>query len=347
MQAIQYAGVGQVVHTEVPDPVPAPGCVLVRVAAAGICQTDVHIRSNSKLAIPAGTVLGHEIYGTVAGFGDGVTNLHLGSRVIVHPVFSCGSCRNCVAGFTNACLNTAGRLSPPPVPGVSVDGGLAEFVVAPVTAMVPADGLDPALAAILADAGLVPYHSVNAVRDLLRPGSSAVVIGIGGLGQFAVSILRETTAAKIIALDVRPQALETVRSGVDHAFLATEEYVVESVLAAAGGFGAELVLDLVGTSTTLRLAGAVVAPYGAIRVPGQGGGTFPFETDRTSTKLPRGASIVRPYSGTRSELVDLVALARTGRLDAGINRYRFEDALTAIDDLENGRITGRAVVVMD
>ncbi|MFF5989155.1 alcohol dehydrogenase catalytic domain-containing protein [Prauserella flavalba] len=328
-------------------PTATPGRVLLRVAAAGICHTDVHFRASPHPAIPPGTVLGHEIAGTIVERGDGVTSFAVGDQVIVHPVWSCGTCRQCVAGVTNACLSTAGRLSQPPVPGVSVDGGLAEFVAVPATALVAADALDPAFAATLTDAGLVPYHSINAVGDLLRPGSCAVVIGIGGLGQFAVEILRASTVAKVIALDVRQQALDEVRAKVDHTFVSTDDDIAEKVLRAAGGHGADLVLDLVGTTTTLALAGAVVAPYGTIRVPGQGDGTLQFETARTSTTLPRGATISRPYSGTRQDLVDLVALARTGCLTTRITHYGFENALTAFDDLENGRLVGRAVVIMD
>ncbi|MGW4127220.1 zinc-binding dehydrogenase [Amycolatopsis japonica] len=121
---------------------------------------------------------------------------------------------------------------------------------------------------------------------------------------------------------------------------------MENVLRATGMHGAELVLDFVGSTTTLALAGAVVAPYGAIRVPGQGGGTFPFETARTTTTLPRGTTISRPYSGTHQDLVDLVALARTHPLDIHITRYEFDRALSALDDLEHGHIAGRAVIVM-
>lgn len=347
MWAIQYLGVGKVHYTEVPRPGLSPGRVLVRVAAAGICQTDVHFRASGELALPPGTVLGHEIAGSVAGVAEDVTSFAVGDQVVVHPIWSCGACRQCFAGRENACLNTASRLSPPPVPGVSVDGGLAEYVVVPASALVPADALDPAFAATLTDAGLVPYHSINAARDLLRPGSSAVVIGLGGLGQFAVAILRAMTAATVIGLDVKEDALAAVRDKVDYAFLSTEGDIVERVLKAAGGHGADFVLDLVGTTATLGLAGSVVAPYGAIRVPGQGGGTLRFETARTTTTLPRGATISRPYSGTFQDLVELVSLARTGLLDVRITRYRFDRALDAFDDLEGGRVTGRAVVVMD
>ncbi|MFW2237991.1 zinc-binding dehydrogenase [Rhodococcus opacus] len=224
---------------------------------------------------------------------------------------------------------------------------MAEFVTVPASALVPAAGLDPVFAAVLPDAGLVPYHSINAVKDTLRPGSTAVVIGMGGLGQFAVELLRALTSVRIIALDVKEAALAAVRHKVDYTFVSGSSNVSEQVMEAAGGYGADFVLDLVGSSATLQLAGAVVAPYGAIRVPGLSDGVFKFETSQLSTSLPWGASITRPYSGTYQDLHDLVALAQTGQININLVRYNFDEALRAFDDLEAGKINGRAVVVMD
>jgi alcohol dehydrogenase, propanol-preferring len=151
---------------------------------------------------------------------------------------------------------------------------------------------------------------------------------------------------RIIALDINEAALNAVRHKVDHTFSADAADVAECVLEAAGGYGADFVLDLVGNSATLKLAGGVVAPYGAIRVPGLDEGVFEFETSQVSTSLPWGASITRPYSGTHPDLHDLVALAKTRPLDVNLVRYSFDDALKAFDHLEAGKINGRAVVVM-
>lgn len=347
MRAIQYLGVNDVAQTEVEKPSVTAGHALVKVAAAGLCQTDIHVRASSVQMLPTGVVLGHEIAGTIVETADDVENFAVGDLIIVHPVWSCGSCRQCIAGRENACLNTGGRLMPAATPGVSVNGGMAEYVAVPASALVPAGDLDPAFAAVLSDAGIVPYHSINAARDLLRPGSTAVVIGIGGLGQFAVEILRAITGARIIALDVKEEALAAVRDKVDHTFMSDDPEVANKVLQAAGGYGPDFVLDLVGNSATLELDGAIVAPYGAIRVPGLSDGVFEFETSQMATSLPWGASLTRPYSGTHQDLHDLVALARTGRLAANLTRYDFDQALQAFDDLEAGKINGRAVIVMD
>lgn len=141
--------------------------------------------------------------------------------------------------------------------------------------------------------------------------------------------------------------MEAVRDKVDHAFPSDDPAVADKVLNAAGGHGADFVLDLVGNNATLKLSGSVVAPYGAIRVPGLGDGTLEFETSQLVTSLPWGASITRPYSGTHQDLHDLVALTQARKISANLTTYTFDNALQAFDDLDAGKINGRAVVVME
>jgi propanol-preferring alcohol dehydrogenase len=347
MQAVRYTGVGQLDMDDVPMPAVRSGQVLLRVRAAGICQTDIHLRSSPQVTLPLGLVMGHEICGTVERVAPDVTSVGVGDTVVVYPIWSCGGCRQCLAGRQNACRRTPDRMTPPPVPGVSVDGGLAEYVVAPATALVPAEGLDHAFAATLGDAGLVPYHCIVDGADPLGPGSSAAVIGLGGLGQFAVAILRAVTRATVVGVDVRESALEASARHLDLGVLAGDPRVAQQILAVTGSHGADLVLDFVGSTETLALAVRLVAPYGRIRVPGQGGGHIEISTDRATSSLPRGATISRPYSGRRSDLEQLVALATTGAIDTDVTRYSFADYTQAFDDLEAGRVVGRAVIVMD
>ncbi|MDN2495259.1 zinc-binding dehydrogenase [Nocardia nova] len=347
MRAVQYLGVQDVSMTDVDEPKLQPSHVLLRVVAAGVCQTDIHMRASTEPMLAPDTVLGHEICGRIVELAEDVENYTVGDQVVVYPVWSCQVCRQCIGGRENACLKTGGRMFPAPTPGVSADGGLAELIAVPAAALVPADGLDPAFAAILPDAGLVPYHSINAARDLLRPGATAAIIGIGGLGQLAVEILRTLTGVRIIALDIKDEALGAVQDKVDRTFRSDRPGVAVDILTAAGGHGVDFVLDLVGSSQTLSLSASVVAPYGTIRVPGLNDGLFEFETSQLSTSLPWGASITRPYSGTRQDLTDLVALARTGRINANLTRYQFGDVMQAFDDLEAGKINGRAVIVMN
>ncbi|MBD1551433.1 alcohol dehydrogenase catalytic domain-containing protein [Pseudomonas typographi] len=346
MKAIQLVRPTVVELRDLPQPKPAAGEVLLKVTAAGLCHTDISIQHEKTSLFPAGLVLGHEIAGIVDSVGEGVTGWAPGDAAIVHPCWSCGACPECVAGRQNACRRTTGRLASPPTPGVSVNGGMAEYVAVPARTLIAADGLDPAVAAILPDAALVPYHSIHATRDLLVPGSTLVIIGLGGLGNLGVQIARALTAARIVAIDGKPAALQAVEGSVDLALPADAADLEQRILDFTGGQGAQVVLDFVGIDATLRLAAGVVARYGAIRVPGLGEGTLPFEARHAAQYLPWGASITRPYSGTYQDLVELVALARQQRIKPIVRRYPFEDAMQAFEDLAAGKIVGRAVLQM-
>lgn len=215
----------------------------------------------------------------------------------------------------------------------------------PASALLSAEGLDPATAATLTDAALTPYHSIAASADLLRPGATALVIGAGGLGGMAVQILRAVTAARVVVLDVREVAVAAIADQVDLALVGDDQGVVGKVLDATGGFGAEVVLDLVGTDDTLALAAAAVAPYGAIRAIGLTEDRFGFETGQPSTSLSWGVSITHPYSGTYADLAAVVDLARSGHLTPPVQRFPLKRALEVFDRLEAGELTGRGVLV--
>jgi propanol-preferring alcohol dehydrogenase len=345
MKAIQLLEPTKLELTDIDKPAIGEGDVLLRVLAAGVCQTDVHMRRTTEAWVPRGTVLGHEVAGEVVESGSGVHAWQSGDAVIVHPVWSCGACSACTAGRQNACKRTGNRMFPAPTPGVSVHGGMAEYMVAPASALVGIGDLDLAVAATLTDAALTPYHSIRQTQHLLVPGTTAVVIGVGGLGRMAVQILRAVTSARVIVLDVLDAALDAVRDQVDLAIRADDPAAVEAVLGATEGYGAEVVLDLVGNDKTLALAGNVVAPYGAIRAVGLTEGHFTFETSQGAMSLPWGASLTRPYSGTFQDLVEVVALAQAGKLTPEVHRFPLEQALTALDELEAGRVRGRAVLI--
>lgn len=345
MRAVQLLEPTKLELTEIGTPEPRAGQVLLEVLAAGVCQTDVHMRRTTEAWVPAGTILGHETAGRIAAVGEGVSNWAVGDAVAVYPVWSCGVCRSCTAGKQNACLNTGSRLAPAATPGVSVNGGMADYMVVPEPALVPTGDLDPATAATLTDAALTPYHSVRETQHLLGPGSSAVVIGAGGLGRMTVQILRAITAARVVVLDVKETALAAIRDEADAVLDSSDPGVADKVLAATGGSGADVVIDLVGNDATLALAAGIVAPYGAVRAVGLTEGHFTFETSQGALSLPWGVSLTRPYSGTYQDLVEVVALARSGHLRPVVQTFPLDQALSALDQLEAGSLTGRGVLV--
>jgi alcohol dehydrogenase, propanol-preferring len=345
MQGVQLLSPGNVQLTTLQKPAAKPGEVLLRVLAAGLCQTDIHIRSAADSRTPDGTTLGHEIAGEVIELGAGVTQWRKGDRVVVHPCWSCGACAACLAGNQNACRRTGSRLSPPPTPGVTRNGGMAEYVCAPASALMAIGGLDPEVAATLTDAALTPYHAIRTCAEQLYPGSTTVIIGVGGLGNLAAQILRATSATRIIAIDVSSDALDAARPWLDVALQSGNSDLTGRVMSLTEGCGADVVLDFVGNDATLELDAALVCRGGAIRVVGLSGGSYPFVARSSNNPLPRGVTMMCPYGGTYGDLAAVIALAQSGAIKPLITRFPLRDALSAFGALEAGQIRGRAVLV--
>lgn len=327
---------------EIDVPVPGPGEVLVKVEAAGLCHSDLHV-----IDWPEGTLpwelpftLGHENAGTVAALGPGVSALEEGTSVLIYGPWGCGTCWQCIRGAENLCDNAAER--PGKGCGLGFDGGLAHYVVVPSPRLlVPIGDLDPLHAAPLTDAALSPYHAIKSELPRLRPGSAAVVIGAGGLGHVAVQLLRELSPARIVAVDVRERALRLALDAGADAALDGNELESAEVRAETGSTGASLVLDFVGTDETLRLAASVLATGAHVSVVGNGGGTFPL----VFGGAPLETSVSKPSWGSLPELHEVVALARAGVLEIAVERLELDEAIDGYRRLRSGEVVGRAVVV--
>jgi propanol-preferring alcohol dehydrogenase len=224
---------------------------------------------------------------------------------------------------------------------------MAQYVIAPANALIDIGNLDPAVAATLTDAGLTPYHAIRSCDDCLFPGSTTVVIGLGGLGNLALQILRATTATRIVAVDISDAALEAARPWADVAMRADDPGLGERISALTEDFGADVVLDFVGTDRTLTQAADLVGRYGAIRVIGLSGGVYPYLARSAANPLPRGVTIMCPYSGTYSDLAAVVALAQRGAIKPLVTRFPLGQALNAFDALQAGNVRGRAVLIPD
>lgn len=323
----------------VPQPEAGPGEVLVRVGAAGVCHSDLHIiDAPDALGMPIPLTLGHENAGWIETIGSGVTGFERGEAVAIYGVVGCGTCIACLAGRDNEC-----RRIPPGGIGLSRDGGMADFVAVPARQLIPVGDLDLAQAAPLTDAGLTPYHAINVTRRNLRPSSTCVVIGVGGLGHLGVQILAATTASRIVAVDVRDEALRLARDVGAHQTVRSDQDAASAIRGLVGPApgGADVVLDFVGSSSTVDLARAVVTTGGDIAIVGLAGGALPvgFGT------LPFEVRVSVPFWGTRAELAEVIALARAGRIRAHVERFSLEDAQRAYDALRAGRLQGRAVVM--
>jgi propanol-preferring alcohol dehydrogenase len=342
MRAFRYTAPQRTELTTVPQPDPRPGEVLIRVGAAGVCHSDLHIIDAPAGSFPAPLTLGHENAGWIEAVGPGVTGWEKGEVVAIYGIIGCGRCQACLRGCENEC-----RVIPPGGIGISRYGGMAEYVAVPASRLVAIGDLDVAQAAPLTDAGLTPYHSIQLCRDALVLGATCVVIGVGGLGHMAVQILAATTAARIIAVDVRPEALKVaLQSGADEAILAGEKAAkhIRSLVGPQPG-GADVVLDFVGADSTLSLGASVVSTGGCFALVGLAGGQLRVAPGVGETGIPFETRLVIPFWGTKAELVEVIALARSGRISAHVERFPLVNAQVAYDKLRAGLLSGRAVVL--
>jgi propanol-preferring alcohol dehydrogenase len=287
--------------------------------------------------------LGHENSGWVDAIGPGVTGLEVGQPVLVHGPWGCGACTRCRSGMENYCEHqaTIGAMGG----GLGLDGGMAPKMLVPhARHLVPLVELDPIDAAPLTDAGLTPYHAVKRSLPLLVPGSSAVVVGVGGLGEMAVQILAATSPARIVAVDRRAEPLAVATSeGAHEGVLATEnvDETRDAVLEALGGRPADVVLDFVGVDATLALGAQVVRQLGHLTIVGIGGGTLPL----SFFSIPYEAAVATTYWGSVTELMEVVALAEAKHITTRVTRYSLDDALGAYEAMRRGDLVGRAVIV--
>lgn len=322
-------------------PEPGPGEVLVKVGGAGSCHSDLHL-----LELPAGArsftlpfTLGHENAGWVEKMGPGATGFVPGDPVVVYGPWGCGLCMNCRKGMENYC-QTPGKPSPGGLGGT--DGGMAEYLLVPSTRyLIPLGDLDPREAAPLTDAGLTSYHAVKRSVHLLGPGSTAVVIGAGGLGQMAIQVLRALCATTtIVAVDTSPEKLEIAKTmGADEGLLSGDDAITH-IKDITKGHGAELVLDLVAVNPTLAMAARVARVLGHLTIVGVGTATLPV----SFTSPPHECCVTSPFWGSIPELIEVIDLAQSGKIQMLVEQFPLERAAEAYDLLHEGKIRGRAVI---
>ena len=340
MKAVRLHGYHQQpVVEDVPEPVvKGPLDVIVKIGGAGVCRTDLHIiegQWDAAMHPSLPYTIGHENAGWVHEVGSAVTNVQVGDTVILHPTPTCGLCHACRAGDDMHCENSS-------FPGLDSDGGMAEYLLTSARACVKLDpSTRPQDVAALADAGITAYHAVRKALPLLPPGTTAVVIGAGGLGHIGVQCLAALTAARIIVVDRNPDALKLAEQlGADQTVVADGKQV-EKVLELTGGAGAHVVLDFVAEQGAEQDGFAMTRPAGSYFVIGYGGQIQIPTLDIISTER----NIVGNIVGTFNELAELMALAQAGKVTLHTRTYPLDAAADAVADLDAGRIRGRAILV--
>jgi alcohol dehydrogenase, propanol-preferring len=327
---------------EVPVPEPGPGQILLKVGGAGACHSDLHLMSRPapKRPVRIPFTLGHENAGWVEKLGPGATGFAPGDAVIVYGPWGCGNCKNCRMSMENYCENSGGIARGGGLGGY--DGGMAPYLLVPSTRfLVPLGSLDPREAAPLTDAALTSYHAVKRSLHLLGAGSTAVVIGAGGLGQMAIQLLRALSAATtIVVVDTASTKLDIAkRLGADEGLPSGDE-AIKRIRDMTRGQGANLVIDMVGANSTLQMAAQVARTLGHLTIVGLGGGALPVNF----FSPPHECSVASPYWGSITELMEVVALAQAGKIRMLVEHFPLERASEAYHLLHDGKINGRAVI---
>jgi S-(hydroxymethyl)glutathione dehydrogenase/alcohol dehydrogenase len=344
-------------------PRPGRGEVLVRVAACGVCHTDLHV-IKAEVAFPTPAVLGHEISGTVVELGEGVSGPEIGARVIGTFIMPCGECRACRHARDDICetffaLNrlrgtlydgTTRLFRPDGTPLAMYSmGGLAEYAVVPATAVFPLPAnvaLDEG--AILGCAAMTAFGAVRNAADL-RMGERVAVVATGGVGSMIVQLARVQGALQIVAIDVGEEKLAAARAiGATDVVDASAGDPVERVLELTDG-GVDVAFEALGREQTFLQALGMLRDGGrlvAVGITPAGVGT-PIDVTRL---VRRGLRIQGSYGARpRADVPVLLGLVERGAVDVGRNvtrRYSIEEAPEAYAALDRHEIVGRAVVSM-
>ncbi|PQZ94760.1 alcohol dehydrogenase [Arthrobacter sp. MYb227] len=347
MKALRYLAHGQAPEiVEIEKPVPGPGQVLLKITAAGVCHSDEAVmnmpeKEYLERRYPFPLTLGHEATGIVHEIGHGVnTSFKVGDSVAVYGPWGCGRCKHCSMGMENYCTNAAAEGIRPP--GLGSQGAMAEYmVVDDARHLVALGDLDPVKHVSLTDAGLTPYHAIKKSLPKLGAGTFAVVIGVGGLGHVGIQILKALAGATVIALDLNEEKLELARQmGADHVLLSDAD-AAQKIRDLTGGLGANAVFDFVGANPTVALAQRVAALDSEVAIIGIGGGSMSLSFGN----IAFNAAVRIPYWGSRGEFLEVIDLARAGKIAVEVQTYTLENAPQAYKDLSAGLIRGRAVIV--
>ena len=312
--------------------------VIVRIGAAGLCRTDLHIQEGqwaekSQVALPY--TPGHENAGWVHEVGSAVTNVSVGETVIVHPFISCGLCLPCRKGDDMHCLNGS-------FPGIDRDGGFADLLKTSARSIVKLDtGLEPKDIAALADAGLTAIHAVKKAIPVLTAGTRAVVIGAGGLGHIGIQCLKAMTPAEIIVIDPSEAALALAKEkGADQTVVVDGSHV-DTVKEMCDGLGAEAIIDFVGEKGAIEDGIAMVRDGGFYYVIGYGENIDIPTIDVISREI----SFIGNLVGTYADLDELMTLTAQGKVSLHTSTYPLDAINDAMADLDGGRLQGRGILI--
>ena len=333
MRAARFFGTGKPLEiVEVPVPSPGPGEVLVKVAACGVCASDVHMMDGSlPVRTPPPIIPGHETSGVIEALGEGVTSRAAGDRVVIYAGKPCGQCRPCRAGRGLI------ECQVPLTMGVDYDGAWAEYVVVPAVACASLpESISFEIGAILADCVATPFGAV-VETGAVRAGERVAIFGAGGLGTHAIMLARLSGAGFVAVVDPSKSARErALRVGADVAF--DPDGAVAAIKAATGGEGVDVAFDFAGIPAALKGAVASLAHSGRAVVVGVGG--EPIRLGPSILFAFMHTKLLGHYGYSMRHLEQLTRLVAGGRLDLSGSitaKLPLEDAAEAVDMLATKR----------
>ena len=333
--------------SEYQTPTPQENQVLVKVKSVGVCHSDLHLWEGgydlgdgqfmkvTDRGVKYPVTPGHEIVGTVEDIGNGVSGISKGDEVLVFPWIGCGECPACRVGNENLC-------DTPKSMGVFQDGGYSDYALIPdFKYLAKLDGVDPDSATSLACSGLTAYTAIK--KSNQNSPEFIVVIGAGGLGLMGVQIAKAITDAKIICVDLDDQKLETAKSmGADYTINSKDPDTAQKIMSICNDKGADSVVDFVNAPPTAKLAFSILRKRGNLVLVGLFGGSI----ELSLVTIPLKSILIQgAYTGNYDDMVELLDLARKGTINPVISkRYTLDDANTALNDLKDRKIIGRAVI---
>jgi len=333
--------------SESDTPKPEGDQVLVKVNSVGVCHSDLHLWEGgydlgdgqfmkvTDRGVKYPVTPGHEIVGTVEDIGNTVSGIEKGDQVLVYPWIGCGECPACKVKNENLC-------DAPKSMGVFQDGGYSDYSLIPsFKYLAKLDGVDPDAATSLACSGLTAFTAIKKANQ--NSPEFLVIVGAGGLGLMGVQIAKAITDAKIICVDLDDQKLNIAKEmGADYVVNSKDPETSQKIMSICNDKGADSVVDFVNAPPTVKLGFAILRKRGNLVLVGLFGGSL--ELSLVTIPL-KSLTIQGAYTGNYDDMVELLALARKGILNPVISkRYSLDDANTALEDLKERKILGRAVI---
>lgn len=345
MQAFRMMNWGEAPKkVDVERPQAGPGQLVIKVAGNGLCGSDPKMCKipeaiGNAIGWQMPFTLGHEVSGWIEEIGTGLTGFKKGDAVALVSSHSCGRCSYCLEGEDQNCSEGhAGR-------GYGRNGGLAPYVlVEHPREVIKLNSLDPLKAGPLTDAGATSYHGVRRLLPKLKPNSTAVVIGAGGLGSFAIQFIKVLSPARVIAIDNNPDRLQYAKElGADDTLI-SDENTAAALAKLLGPEKAAAAMDFVGIDQTIELGVGCLRAGGAFALVGSGGGSL---NAQWYGALPKDGEIFNYQGAAIQDTRAVLALAESGQIRCDVDIYPFSELESAFDSLVQGKLTGRAVISLE